>query len=437
MKGHVNYYNKKEKMIYMTPEEKNKIKDSIRNMENANLGQRQGNNKEGSLVERLYNEIGNKKVPRVSDVVQSSYDNLDYVFGYLSIEDCYLLANLISLVKKGSNNITELIKINNNNPNEVYVEFYSADCTEITQDTPLELEVTFKAVGSKRSYKVTLEEALDWKTCHKALWPVVIEIAYVKHLDDVWNLVSEKMLSALGNRLQILCSPDPRKRLGALVSALAMVHLVGGTAVQRIFLPGANKEFKKFATKDYNSKALDLYNLIETKLRNNKCVTASFQNGNKKKIDTDKVASAAISRAKSWKNNPQKFEQLYSSRPSAKYWMDKNKIKPEELAKKSEDYIKDFILDTCVGSEISKTKLGIHTAHEYAVVDVDTEDGYKYVVIRNTHDIRTKIDYRKSIKDLAKIKEVKLPADIPDRNECKMELNHFMKKLASINYGNS
>lgn len=298
--------------------------------------------------------------------------------------------------------------------------------------------MTFKATGSQRSYKVTLREALAWKTCHKALWPVVIEIAYAKHLDSVLDRVSRKMFDALGSdRLKILFDTNCRSRLGALVSALAMVHLVGGTAIEHIFLPGANKNFEKFATKNYDSKALQVYNTIETKLENNKCVTVSFQYGRKIKKDSDKIASAAISRAKAWKNNPTKFEQLYSRRPEARKWMDKNKITPKELAEKSEDYITDFILDAFVDSKISKTKSGIDTGHEYAVVGVDIKDGYKYIVLRNPHDVRTKIDYRKSIKDLEKIKEVQLPDDIPDRNECKMELNHFMKKLASINYDNS
>lgn len=84
----------------MTLEEKNKIKDSIKNMKDANSRQRQENNQGGSLVDRLYNEINGQKIPRVSDIVQSSYDKLDYIFGNFSIEDCYLLSNLISLAKK-------------------------------------------------------------------------------------------------------------------------------------------------------------------------------------------------------------------------------------------------------------------------------------------------------------------------------------------------
>lgn len=56
----------------------------------------------------------------------------------------------------------------------------------------------------------------------------------------------------------------------------------------------------------------------------------------------------------------------------------------------------------------------------------------KYIIIKNPGGIQTEIDYNKS-------KHIPKGVELPNRkvgfNECIMELNHFMKKVASINYG--
>ena len=77
--------------------------------------------------------------------------------------------------------------------------------------------------------------------------------------------------------------------------------------------------------------------------------------------------------------------------------------------------------------------MGISAGHAYLIVGVCEHKGYKYIILKNTNQRETKINYKLSKKDNIKI--VELPEQInKEKNECMMELNHFYKKLAEISY---
>ncbi len=95
---------------------------------------------------------------------------------------------------------------------------------------------------------------------------------------------------------------------------------------------------------------------------------------------------------------------------------------------------KEFIFETVDLDKIvkiSKTQKGIAAAHAYLVVDVLEHKGYKYIVIKNPYGMKIKFNYKKSTKIP---KEVELPEQAPEKTEAMMELSHFYKKIAALDY---
>ena len=424
---------------------KDETLNSAKNLQNEYLRQKQSPKNSSqkkdklNLIDLLYNKVNDTKIPLASDIVQSTYDDLEYVFGNHVISDCYLLTNLLSLVKKNPKKIMELITPKNEN--EVSVKFYGAGYESHNINGNI-YEVRFKQASTQMSYSVTRKEALNWKTCHRALWPVVIEIAYAKHLQHTFtdkNFISNLSL-VLGSNLTLSkidasINSNYRKLLEDFASSLTIVYLLGGKSIEKIYIKP--NEIEKFSERGkYNSEAENTFKLIQEKLSHNKLVTVSFRDGRKlNKRDATSHGATAVSMAKTFKQNPDELKKIYSKNKSkVDEWMHKNNTNLEKLSQ-DENQLIDFVVD--IYNKLltnSKTQYGICTEHEYAVVGtLDNLDGYNYVVIRNPHDVLTKIDYRKSKKIPEKIT---LPEEISDRNECRMELNHFMKKIKKISYSN-
>jgi len=306
-----------------------------------------------SLEASLYNKEDGKIAPRSSDIDQGSSYNLEYMANS-QMNNCVLLACLMNLAKSRPEFImNDLIKIKNEN--EVEVTLY-----EPNEDSPKEkvkdglINVSLANSNSKKTFIVSKEEALNWKTSHRALWPVVVEIAFAKclkecklkkgkevlnnteYINKVVNRLIEKFEEAAGEK----CNDENRKELlkifvdsiseetlkleecslryafgNGMVSAEVLNMLTGERSKAKSFIvpPGPIeiakdeetykmlKEFKKpnivsvkaFQSKEYHPEILKVYNKIKQKLESKNIVIATFKNVSDAKIKKD-VASIAI-----------------------------------------------------------------------------------------------------------------------------------------------
>ena len=361
-------------------------------------------------------------------------------------------------------------------------------------------------------------EALAWKTCHLALWPVVIEIAYAKHLksmliknkdqieksmrtsmrplikqqvkqyyvqplgrDPSDSELEETVEEAITEELKNLLDQNSDLRTmfkDGGIPSVTLTYLTGAKSKQKIFananmditklIPDLDEklkqEYQNFKGVDisgikafqgkYSPEALKIYDKIQKKLNSGKIITAGFKGVNPlvatsmlsntglPKTDNNEIAFTTIQLAKSLKVNPLDTIDDLTLKDSLKKetyekWLKDHKLNLADLGtpKVTDEMRKKFILETVDFEKklkISKTKSGIGAAHGYLVLDAFEHEGYLYIVLKNPHDVKTKINYKKS-KKLPP--EVKLPEQISKiKNECMMELNHFYKKLSAINY---
>lgn len=354
---------------------------AVKDLQNEHTAQKKTDK---DLVDLLY---GGEKISKASDIVQSTYDNLDYILEDYVISDCYLLVNLISLAKKDPKEITQLIKPKNNN--EVSVRFYEA-MVETINDSGDTCEVSFKATSKTKEYSVTKDEALNWKTCHKVLWPVVMEIAYAKHLEFtfkdkifVQNLLPILGTDVTGRKIEEAYKGDFRHLLGELVSALTMVHLLGGKSAEKRYKKANN--IKKFSEKGkYNTESEAMYNLIMKKLGQSKIINVSFRDGNKaNKNDAKKHGLTVISLADSFIKNPENLKGkivFHQGKEKVAKWLTTNKISNLDklCTNKNKDKLLNFIVDLWPKYTVtSKTQRGIITGHSYLITDAFEYEGYK------------------------------------------------------------
>ena len=174
--------------MYSQPSKQN-ISDEINKMieKNALLQAQKHDRKEAwrsqTLVQSLYN--GENNLPSINDINQAGYDLEYYDKGY-PIGDCYLLAVLMGLVNQRPEFIKNTL-IKEKNENEVEVTFHGVK----VNTSKLEIEngdinlLNCEPDGKTYTYSVTKEEAIKWKTAHKALWPAVIEIALAKYSENL------------------------------------------------------------------------------------------------------------------------------------------------------------------------------------------------------------------------------------------------------------
>lgn len=467
-----------------------------------------------SLKDSLYNDDGKgNKIPRASDIDQGSPSKLNYILKQQVLGDCYLLTDLIGLTKKDPKFITDKL-ITVKNDNEVEVHLYES------KEPTIKINGNFIKIksepGLKKSYSVKKDDAINWKTSHKALWPVVIEIAYAKHMVNLSKQLTDKnldaMIDAMINNFQKQMpqlTPDILKEIkkqmegpvseqylnnaskdlkGALnggSSALALTHLTGKPSSQMVLQKMDTTMLEKLAknidkktideiksfggvdtsgvkkfSNEYSAPASAIYNKIQNKLKQNKIITVSFKgtphptnifhnstssnskNSSLPKIDNSTIEIAVINLAR-------KINRLGASEifllPNifkvckCEKWVKENGYTSFlDLKELPLDTIEKFILETADFTEltknykVSKTKTGISPEHAYLVLDALEHEEYKYIVLKNPHQMTTAINYKKSSKLPP---EVKLPKQIDKvKNECMMELNHFYKKLASIDY---
>ena len=454
-----------------------------------------------TLKDSLYNDEGDgKKIPRVSDIKQVSYDHFNYVLKGYGLNDCFLLADLMGIAKNNPDFIQNtLIKIEKDD--EVEVGLYETK-PPIIKATENMVKITYESTGSKKFYSVSKSEALNWKTSHSALWPVVIEIAYAKHLKNIAAGDPKKVEESLKNAIRPVMEPqveeafkargvDPTPEQieteielvasaavqellkdninlrdlfkGGGFSALALTHLTGAKSKQRLYgidsvidenikkiFKGVDTSTIKPFPNEYSGAVLKIYDKIKKKLESNKIVIVGFKGSSTlptsilnssdlPKTDNEDVALAVIGLINSLKKDSKTtIRGLISQdilKTTYKDWLATNKLDFEKLKSTTDENRKKFILENVdFGKKfkISKTKTGIIAAHAYLVVGTLEHEGHKYIILRNPNSVKTKIDYKKSSKVP---KEVKLPEEIDrSKNECMMELNHFYKKLNSIDY---
>jgi len=478
-----------------------------------------------SLEKSLYNfDKSNKRIPKASDIDQGSYSNLNYVLKQYGLSDCFLLTNLMGLAKTRPNFIqNEIIKVKNEN--EVIIGLYEHKTPPKVKIKENSISLTFEPVSSKSFYPVTKAEALKWKTCHLALWPVVIEIAYAKHLksmvvnnkdqlekntravmnamrpelekefkeefaeehegkipsdSEFENWLERIIKETLDETIKDLLDQnyDLRQLLkGGGFASKALTHLTGAISKTKVFanmdvaklIPDLDEKIKqeyhqkfkgtntsgiKAFQSQYSPEALKIYDKIQKKLKLGKIITTGFKGTNPlvsssmltstdlPKVDKKEIALAAIQVAKMLKKNSFQtvnglVQQGLLKVDTYEKWLENHNLDLTSLGAPytTDEMRKKFILETVDFEKkfkTSKTKSGIGAAHGYLVLDAFENDGRLYIVLKNPSDMKTKINYKKS-KKLPP--EVKLPEQINKiKNECMMELNHFYKKLLSIDY---
>ncbi len=144
----------------------------------------------------------------------------------------------MGLANKNPTFITDkLIQITTDN--EVMVSFYRTEdnCHNVKTDGHGNIDaLIFEPSTKKRFYSVTKDEALKWRTSHKALWPVVVEIAYAKFISNEFQ-DKIKYFSA-EDRDKLLSRIDPadlRKIIAGGLAAMTLMHLTGARSKQKIF----------------------------------------------------------------------------------------------------------------------------------------------------------------------------------------------------------
>ena len=413
-----------------------------------------------SLKDSLYNDDGKgNKVPRASDIDQGSHHDFGYIAKGYVIPDCYLLSDLMGLAKNNPRFIQDKLIQTTGNDNIVNVWFFETKLDFVTKrksDIYNTTKVIFSPSGSKKSYSVSKDEALKWKTSHSALWPVVIEIAYAKYIKE--KCYDKSYTQVAGKSTAEPESPPkkkPRKSDTTDSSApktedleLRKIYEIGFSSRSLTELTGATSRMKSFtfpateikAFEDkYSPQALKVYDEIQKKLRSNKIISIVFKNLNRR--GNNDIAFGVVSLAINLKSDPNGIINALTSKgvlTEKKYteWLTKNKLTLEKLKTASDKICEQFILENVDFEKyfkLSKSKSGLSNNHAYLVLGTIESNGYKYILLRNPHKLKTKIDYSSKIKKLPKI--VKLPKEIDmEKNECMMELNHFFKYSALIEY---
>lgn len=117
----------------------------------------------------------------MNDIVQSS-----------DLNDCYLLTNLMGLARSNPSFIKNFIKIKNAIND---MDARNEGCKHMDSNG---VEI-LNSVKSKETFSVTKKEEIKWETFHKALWPVIIEIAYAKFLCEKSNCETMNLRGIYGS----------------------------------------------------------------------------------------------------------------------------------------------------------------------------------------------------------------------------------------------
>ncbi len=387
-----------------------------------------------SLKDSLYNDENGKRIPRDSDINQSDYSHPGYSLKGYALQNCYLLSNLMGLARKNPNFIqNELIKVVDDDTVEVSLyEAKMSTKTKKVDEAVAELsflEFVFEP-GSRKTYEVSKEEATKWETLHLALWPVVIEIAYAKHLKYISAQKEESNVKnviqlELKKELMRAHADDPNvtekeideqtqdsmkklledKNLRQFFkyggcSAEALTHLTGARSKQKFYTLKKIYLFARSKGVPYTSEENYIYKKINKKLNNGKIITVYFYDNEKQ--DYDSVASDVNLLAFSLKKDAEKTVDALVSRDvftKKKYekWLKDRNLKLKDLkgeGKYKDKLRKEFILETVDYGhryKISKTQSGIHMSHSYVVLDTVEKGGYKYIVLKNSNNRATQL----------------------------------------------
>lgn len=472
-----------------------------------------------SLQNSLYNNINGTKKPVISDIDQGSYNNLQY-FMSGTLNNCYLLTGLMHLAEKDPDFITNnLIKAKDNNENEIEVCLYKIKKEPKIVNKNYALSTTYCTELEPVLYTVTKDEVLNWDTSHRALWPVVIEIAYAKHaknmtlqktdeeisdileqqrpvirqmivqnlkaihgdlFDEVanHNLIESYVNNSLLDAAKILKNNSLPDRavysVGTGSDASLALSVLTGKSSETLQFDSINPEIldnisdaqikaemkafsgvdvsdiKKFQSKEYSDNILKIYNQIKNCTQKNKFVSTAFRGVNPKvtistlnskklqEIGLETVALDVHLLSGNAKLDPVMTilnleKSGFLDKNTYEKWLKNNNLSNiEDLRNADESVQKEFFaknLDYSKKYKISKTKQGISGAHMYLIEDVLEHDGYKYIVMRNPHQIKSKINYKSSQKIS---NNINLPVDFVENNKFVMELSHFYKKAKCI-----
>ncbi len=441
--------------------------------------------KNQTLVESLYN--GKNRLPSVKDIDQGGND-LKYDEKKYCIGNCYLLSALMGLAHQRPEFIKNtLIKEKNENEVEVTIHGIKINNSE-KQSNSVAFTQTFEPNGKTYTYSVTKDEALKWKTTHKALWPVVVEIAFAKYLNDLEienltensELASKEILEMIErdlkeitdadkikkikedydelkeaiykNKLKTLLIKKFKQELENNINALrklfmgylhskALTHLTGAKTVDKVFDIKDYKNFAKFKTSNYNPEVIQEYHYLKNQFNSDKVISVSLFHG--RKNYSEALCKSIIDITKNIKfKNKNKIKKLFESLniEPEKYlkWLKTHGIDNlDNLSGSNPSFIIESIIQNLPDDTInyiSKTKHGIVQNHCYTVTNLFEYGGYKYITLRNPHQTRSKVFYDKSSKLTS---QIDLPKDILnslDENEFIIELNHFWKYLDLISY---
>lgn len=257
--------------------------------------------------------------------------------------------------------------------------------------------------------------------------------------------------SRIEDELQDILRKDERLRSvyhGGLLPSWALTVLTGVDSKTMLGLPefrdvdGSPR--KAFSTKGYSDQELKIYNRIEKELKLNKVVSVGFKgdklSGKPQKLSDSEVAAYVITLSRGLKANAKGcvkclLDEGFIPLMRGMNWFGKHDMAPEDLQVATDEERRKFILDNVdieKFGRVSKTKSGIYGQHTYLILDTIEHGGYKYIIFKNPHNEKTKIDYRKSHKLPPKIS---LPQEISRaKNECMMELGDFCERVASITY---
>lgn len=399
-----------------------------------------------TLQDLLYNEINGKKMPCSTDIVQKPDNYINYSMKHYALNDCYLLAPLIHLAKNEPTFIMEKLIETTADKNKVKIHLFDPNFDDFECKFGKTKSPPYKTVV----VEVTKDEAIRWKSAHKAFWPIVIEIAFAKALSK--------------SRKRDLLSSDFSNRDSVLdggISSLAYTILTGRQAK----IPTGKKTVDKpFEKETYSPQVLELYNKINKCLESKKMVCASFYGKTDKEMMDIGLLTVGYKRyQKEIQNSFKELIEEYKKDPEScrsyqisllnHFLTNVNNKEPSNLMEEFKKFKFDisspkqqkalfdaFLKVVKLVDKIPKNyKTGIYRDHAYCVVGCKEYDGYKYVIIANPHGTMTKIDYTHKIEKLRKegklLREIKTPQDIDNEHgECAMELNHFYKKLDSIEY---